>query len=94
MIENRNKRLLKLIDFIDKLEDDLFDYDKVKDLSVEEKINYYKNAKNTIQMYVDIMKDINNYTSDDEVLKNIIMSLSLEQKNELKKLLVNIIKKE
>jgi len=94
MVDNRNKRVMKLLEFMDKIENEIFDYEKIKDLSIDDKLEFYKNAKNSLVMYVNIMKEINNYTSDDEMLKNIILSLSVEQKNVLKKMLLELIKKE
>lgn len=92
--ESKRDSLRKLFEFITLLENDLFKYDKVKDMSIEDKFEFYKNAKGALQMYINYYKDINSIfnNSEDELLKSIIVSLNSEQKKLLKKALLDIIK--
>lgn len=89
---NSRERIERLFKFIDDIERDLFDYEKVKDFSVEDKLLFYKYAKDSLKLYFDIMVRFEEFRNDDEMLKNIILNLTAEQKVLLKRNLVEILR--
>ena len=78
------------ISFIASLEENLFDWEKVKNECTITKMEYYKLAKSSLISDLNFIKTLP-LGSDDEMLKNILISLNKKQKNKLKKIILQLI---
>lgn len=92
-LSDQKNRIQNLINFTTSLEEDIFNYDNVKDKSIVEKVEYYKLAKSSLIADLNFIKSLPDKSdSDDELLKGIIITLNKNQKQKLKTILLDLIK--
>ena len=92
-LSDQKNRIQNLINFTTSLEEDIFNYNNVKDKSIVEKVEYYKLAKSSLIADLNFIKSLPDKSdSDDELLKGIIITLNKNQKQKLKTILLDLIK--
>ena len=97
-VDEQQKRIRKLNDFVDVVERDIFSEEALKGLSMEKIYERYVLAKNALGKEIDtamkIAKDDDNLAPETKLLLGLVMSLTSEEKKKVKDAIISIKKME
>lgn len=97
-VDEQQKRIRKLNDFVDIVENDIFSEESLKGLSMEKVYERYVLAKNALGKEIDtalkIAKDDNNMPAETKLLLGLVMSLTSEEKKKVREAIIQIKKSE